>query len=80
MAEHSTSTGAVTTTTNEVDIDNQKIDNDTKAVVKQRVVKPAREIYKIRNTTFILWMFDHHKKYPSHLQPTIYDMMKKKSL
>ena len=80
MAKHSNSTGAVTTTMIEVNIDNQKIDNDTEAVMKQRIVKPTNEIYERSNTTFILWMFDCHKKYPSLLQHTLYNMMRTNNL
>ena len=48
--------------------------------MKQRVAKPTRESYERINTTFILWLFDHHKKYPILLQPTLYDMMNTKNL
>ena len=67
-------------TTNEVDLDNQPIDNEMEAVMKQRVAKPTRRSYEIRNITCILWLFGHHNKYPTLLQPTIYDMTKKKNL
>ena len=65
----------MTTTINEVDLDNQLIYNETEAVMKQRVVKSIREIYKIININFIAWMFDQHKKYPSLLQPALYFMI-----
>ena len=48
--------------------------------MKQRVSKSTRRGYEISNTPFILWMFDHHKKYPSRLQPTLYNMKKTKNL
>ena len=70
----------MTRTINEFDLDNQQIDNETEAVMKQRVVKLTMERYKRSNITFILWLFDQHKKYPSLLQPTLYYMMKTKSL
>ena len=65
----------MTTTTNEVNIYNQQIDNDMEAVMKQRVEKSTRESYKLSNITFILWMFDQHKKHPILLQHIIYYMM-----
>ena len=80
MAEHSTSTRAMTTTVNEVDLYNQLIYNYTESVMKQRVHKLTREIYKRSNITFILWLFYQHKKYPSLMQPTLYDMIKTKNL
>ena len=80
MAEHSTSTREMTTTINEVDLDNQEIDNETEAVMKHRVAKSTRESYKRSNITFIPWLFDHHNKYPSLLQPTLYNMTKTKNL
>ena len=46
-------------TTNEVDLDNQPIDNEMEAVMKQRVAKPTRRSYEIRNITCILWLFGH---------------------
>ena len=67
MSEYSTSTQAMTMTINVFDLDNQKINNDTEAVMKQRVAKLTRESYKRSNLTFILWMFGHHNKYPSLL-------------
>ena len=39
MAEHSTSTQSITTTIDEVDVDNQQIDNDKESIMKQRVAK-----------------------------------------
>ena len=42
MAEQYTSTRAITTTINEIDPDNQRIDNDTEVVTKQRVAKSTR--------------------------------------
>ena len=80
MAEHSTSTRAMTMTINEVDIYNQQTDNETEAVMKQKVVKSTRGSYERSNITFILWIFDHHNKYPSLLKPTHYDMMKTNNL
>ena len=82
MTEHYTSTRATTTTTttNEADLENQQIDNDTEAIMKQPVAKSTREIYEMRNSTFILWLFDHNKKYPSPMQPTLYDMTKTNNL
>ena len=58
MAENSTSTQAMTKKINEVYLDNQQIDNDTEAVMKQRVAKSTRGGYKRSNITFILWLFD----------------------
>ena len=79
MAENSTSTQAMTKKINEVYLDNQQIDNDTEAVMKQRVAKSTRGGYKRSNITFILWLFDHHNQYPIVMQPTLYDMMKKRT-
>ena len=42
MAENSTSTQVMKTKINEVYLDNQQIDNDTEAVMKQRVAKSTR--------------------------------------
>ena len=67
MAEHSNSTKAMTMTINEVDLQNQQIYNETEVSMKQSVSKSTRESYEKRNITFILWMFDHHKKSPSLL-------------
>ena len=50
------------------------------AVMKKRVAKSTRENYKISNITFILWLFDHHYKYPIIMQPTLYYMMKTNNL
>ena len=80
MAEKSTSTQAKTMTSNEVDLDNQQIENETEAVMKQRVAKSTRESYKISNITCILRLFDQHKKYLSLLQPTLYYMMQTENL
>ena len=71
MYEHSTSTRLMTTTINEVDLDNELIDNEMESIMKQRVAKPTRESYERINITFIIWMFYHHKKYPSLLQPIL---------
>ena len=64
MAEHSNSTKAMTMTINEVDQQNQQIYNETEVAMKQRVRKSTKERYEKGNMTFILWMFDHHKKNP----------------
>ena len=80
MAENSTLTWATTTKINKVDIDKQRIENDTEAVMKQRVTKSTRESYKSRKITFIIWLFDQHNKYPILLQPTMYYMMQTKNL
>ena len=80
MTEHSTSTQAMTMKTNKVDIYNQQIDNETEAVMNHRVSKSTRGSHEGSNITFILWIFDHHNKYPSLLQPTLYDMTKTNNL
>ena len=67
-------------TINEVDLDNQRIYIKTEAVMKRRVAKSTKGSYKRSNITFILWMFDHHNKYLSLLQPMLHDMMKTKNL
>ena len=48
--------------------------------MNQRVVKSTRESYERSNITFILWMFDHHKKSLSLLQHRLYNLMKTKNL
>ena len=67
-------------TINKVNIDNQQVYNYTEAVMNQRVAKSTRGGYEKSNITFILWMFYHHNKYPSLLQPMLYNMMKAKNL
>ena len=80
MTENSPSTRATKKTINEVDLYNQQIDNETEAVMKQRVAKLTRESYERINITFILWLFYCHNKYHSLLQPKLYDMMKTNKL
>ena len=48
--------------------------------MKQRVAKSTRESYERSNTTFILWLLDHHNKYPILMKPTLYNMMNTKNL
>ena len=67
----------MTTTINEVDLYDQRIYNETEAIMKQRVAKSTRESYGRIEITFILWLFDHYKKYPSLLKHKLYNMMKK---
>ena len=76
MAEKSTSTLAKTTANNEVDLDNQQIYNETEAVMNQRVAKSTRENYERSIITFIPWLYYHHNKHPSIIQPTLYNMMR----
>ena len=71
MAEHSNSTRVETKIINEVDMDKQQIENETGAAMKKRFAKSIRESYKRSSITFILWMFDHHIKYPSLMQPML---------
>ena len=52
MSEHSTSTQVMTTTINEVDLDNQQIYNETEAVMKQRVQTLFSILMK-----FLTWRF-----------------------
>ena len=42
------------TTFNEVDLDDQRIENETEAVMKQSVTKSTKERYKRINITFII--------------------------
>ena len=67
-------------TINGVDLDNQQIDIETKAIMNQRVAKSTRGVYKISNIAFILCLFYYHNKYPILLQPTLYDMKMTKNL
>ena len=80
MAEHSTSTRAKTTTIYEVDLDNQQIYNDMEDIMKKRVEKSTRERYERSNINFIIYLFEHHNKYPSLLKSTLYNMMNIKNL
>ena len=70
----------MTTTTNEVDHDNQQIDNDMEAFMNQRVAKSTRESYKRIKTTFTIWLFEQHNKFPIRMQPTLYYILQTKNL
>ena len=58
MTERSTSTQAMATTFNEVGLGNQQIDNETEAVMNQRVAKSTSKSYERSNITFIQYLFD----------------------
>ena len=79
MAENYTSTQEMTTSIDEVDLDNQGTDNDMEAVMKQKVAKSTREKYEISNTTFIPCCLTTIKN-PSLLQPMLCDMKNTKNL
>ena len=55
-------------------------DLETAAFMKQHVVKSRRECYKRRNISFIIWLFDKHRKYPNLLEPNIYNDLKSNML
>ena len=75
MAVTTTLVTTTTTSYHEEDIDTET-DLVTAAVMKQHVVKSMCECYKRRNISFIIWLFDNHRKYPNLLEPNIYNDLK----
>ena len=72
-----TTTHLTTTTTayHEEDID-PETNLEISAVMKQHVVKSMCECYKQHNISFIIWLFDNHRKFPNPLEPNIYNDLK----
>ena len=56
----------------DVDLLEQEIDNETAAIMKQRLGDNTRTGYERYNVSFMIWMFDNEqKKYHHLLQPTL---------
>ena len=53
----------------------QIIDNETDAVMKERVATSTRCGYDTRNITFMIWLFDGGLKYAHILEPNIINNM-----
>ena len=56
----------------DVDLLEQEIDNETAAIMKQRLGDNTRTGYERYNVSFMIWMFDNEqKKYHHLIQPTL---------
>ena len=60
----------------DIDLLEQEIDNETAAIMKQRLGDNTRTGYERYNVSFMIWMFDNkQKKYHHLLQPTLIHSM-----